>query len=57
MRAMKEIELIKQNCTFKPDIISKEISLDKKDFGKNIPPMPLSARSNSVGTFQKRQPV
>ncbi len=57
MRAIKEIEQIKQNCTFKPDIICKEISIDKKDFGKNIPPMPMSARSNSVGNFQKKVPV
>lgn len=57
MRTIKEIEQIKQNCTFKPDIICKEINLEKKDFGKNAPPMPMSARSHSVGIFQKKVPV
>ena len=36
---------MKQNCTFKPDIITKEIKFVKNDFGANAPPMPMSARS------------
>ena len=57
MRTIKEIEQIKQNCTFKPDINSKEINFDKKDFNKNAPPIPMSARSHSVGIFQKKVSV